>query len=880
MRLCKILQIGIVSAALIFSLAGTPVYGQYVYQNRPALKVVEDLQQKTDYRFLYREAMLAGIRITVEAKSDSVLESLASNLEFYNIRLKVDPARKQVLLFQSDKETTGKNIRVSGQVIDAATGERLPLATLTWQDGNRLRGVTSNAAGVFNFTNSFQQPSVIIRTSYVGYAPEKVELNLLQKEHISDLTIRLRPETVGGNEIIITGTNYYASIDTSLQQSVDIGTFSPLGETNTIRALQQLPAININTALQDGINVRGSASDGFHVLLDNITIYNQSHLFGLVDSFNADALQTGGLFYDITPAQYQAPPGGTLALYTKTGSLQEIRGSGGISNSSYRLTLGGPIRRGSSSWLISGRNSYMNTVNWLNNSKLIEWGLNVNRPREILTDNMTDIQSRLTRTGETDATFFDLHGKLYLEGKSGSRLIFSGYYGQDNTSIDAERLFRTFDPGSGDRVEYRPVETDNDWSNLAGSVQYQLPLASGSYSYSSVGVSIYETDFFKEDFSYIRLPQPNGPFQLFDYPFQNKSIISEVKAEQKIDFLLMDLPWTLGSTYHYYYGEYYEDSFDRSGFLTEIESHLVDGYAQVDINNIRHIDFFAGLRVHWYSNGHYLKWSPRIKAKLFPNQLISASLGYSKNYQFLNEISLSNVISSDIWVLANRDQPPSSVDYYSAGLYFKPFDHSHFQVEAYLKDHKNVRLHEINTFSISNTFAQSPWFYDNSGKGRGLEFFLRNQFQGIALSQSFTILEMKLENPVLNDGEPFYVDWDRRYRYSATLEVNPIDPISAFVSLIYATGNPNKLAIFGPDDEQRLGNYMRTDIGIDYERKLSFGDFKTSISLYNVFDRNNTWYRDLTFVLDQSGAQNRFQRVPVNVYDLGIQPAFNISVSF
>jgi hypothetical protein len=191
----------------------------------------------------------------------------------------------------------------------------------------------------------------------------------------------------------------------------------------------------------------------------------------------------------------------------------------------------------------------MNTLDWLNNSRLIEWGLDVNRPREVLSSDMIDIQTRLTRTEDTDAAFYDLHGKLYFESESGSRLIFSGYYGQNNNRVDAQRLFRSFDSGSGDRVEFRPVDTINDWNNFAASVQFQVPLPSGAYSHTSAGISIYETDFLKEDFSYIRGGQDDGSLQLFNFPFLNKSIINELKAEQKIDFRLFDQPWTLGGSF-------------------------------------------------------------------------------------------------------------------------------------------------------------------------------------------------------------------------------------------------------------------------------------------------------------------------------------------
>lgn len=877
-KVTYIKYLGIIFLIIAFTPGKT--LGQYNYDNEPLIQVIEDIQNHTPYRFLYREAMISDIRVTFRAENQNVIEKLSSALKLKSIALKVDTSRYQAVIHRNSESNTGKKVTISGQVIDAKTGERLPFATISWSSDGNVEGVAGNEAGTFHFTHTFKEPEITIKSSYVGYSTEKLVLDLEENSNISDLNFRLEPAFVGGNEVIITGMNYYSTIDTSLQHSIDIGTFSPLGETNSIRALQQLPAVNMNTALDNGLNVRGSPADGFRVLLDGITIYNQSHLFGLLDSFNADALQTGGMFYDITPAQYQAPPGGTLSFYTKTGSLNKIQGTAGISNTSARLTLEGPIIKGSGSWLISGRNSYMNTVDWLNNSSLIEWGLDVDRSREVLSSELVNIESRLVRPVDSDARFFDLHGKVYFEGETGNRFILSGYYGQDNTEQQSNRVFRSFDSNNGSRIELRPVETDNNWSNAAGSIQFQSPLSPSAYSYSSGGFSIYDTDFGKDDFTYTRFNEITDSFQLFTYPFEIKSIINEIKAEQRFDFSFWDMTWSFGGAYHYYSGEYYEDSFDRPGFFTQTTAHRVDVYSQVDITKFKWIDIFGGNRTHFYSNGNFLKFSPRVKAKLFPKANISASIGYSKNYQFLNQISLSNIISSDIWILANDLQPPAAVDYYSAGIYFKPFNHTHFQIEAYRKDYEHMRLHEINTFSLNNTFSGSPWFSNNSGEGEGVEFYLRNQFTHFALSQSFTVAQMQLQNPVINNGKSFYVDWDRRYRYGTTLELYPTSHFSVFLSWMYATGNPNKLAVFGPSNEQRLDDYMRADLSIEYRKNFRAASLKASFSVYNLTDRKNPWYRELSLVIDRSSNQNRFSNVPVEVYDLGIQPSFNLSLSF
>ena len=854
-------------------------HAQFSYTEEPALDIVRDIQQKTEYRFLYRESLIVNVKITFEADNGDVIKKLEEALKRNNLNVDADHDRKQVVIYKTDPSSQGKNIQISGQVIDANTGERLPFANVFWEDTNGLDGVSTNSAGAFTCKPTIKSESIVLRASYVGYSTETIRITLGNRSSIGDISLRLKPSVSKGEEVIVSGTGFYSALDKSLTQTVDIGTFSPLGESNSIRALQKLPSVQTNTGLQSGVNVRGSAADGFQVLLDGITIYNQSHLFGLLDSFNSDALKTSGLFYDVTPAQYQAPPGGTLSLLTKTGSLNTIKGTAGVSNTTYRLTLEGPLKPGSSSWLISGRNSYLNSIDWLNNSGLIELGLDVDRPREVLSPNLVQLEDRLVEAKNSDAHFFDIHSKFYFESSSGNRLILSGYYGQDNTSQNADRLFRSF-KGNGNFFESRPVQTSNKWGNGAASIQYQSSISSSLFSYTTAAFSIYETDFSKDDFNYIRASQNDGSLQLFTLPFANKSILNEIKLEQSLDVFSKFVLWTVGGSYHFYKGEYFEDSFDRPGFFNQTISHKIDGFVQLDFTEIPKVDFFAGSRIHYYTNGSYLKWSPRLKAKIFPDSPVSLGAGFSRNFKFLNKVSLSNTVSSEVWVLSSDQQPPSSVDYYSAGIYIEPFANSFFQVEGYIKDYKNVRLHEINTFSLSNTFSELPWFAENDGYGQGLEFFLSNKFNWLTISQSFAISSMELQNPAINEGEPFYVDWDRRYDFSNTLEIYPAKSLSLFISWTYATGIPNKLAVFGPDNQERLGDYTRTDISFEYDRELSFGKLKASFSIYNLFDRNNPWYRELSFVVDQSASSNRLRTTPVEVFDLGFQPSFNLSVSF
>jgi len=855
--------------------------GQHRYQDVPLNKIIRNIEHQTTFQFLYRDALISDIKLSFSSTDTQLWDKLRSKLKVHNLDLKIDSTRGQVIIYQRTLSKRPNNkISIKGQVVDASTGERLPFATIRWKQGKTTKGTSANESGVFQFHRTFKQDSIRIKCSYIGYASKTVLLDLSDSSNVRDLTFRLDPTRINGNQILVTGTNYYNNINKRSAELINIGTFSPMGGTNTVRALQTLPSVSLSPAMSDGLHVRGSPTDGFRVLIDNITIYNQSHLFGLIDSFNADVLQRSGFFYDIAPAQYQAPPGGTLSLYTKTGSLKRIAATAGITNSSARLTLQGPLKKGSSSWLISARKSYMNTINWFNNSDLVKWGLDVDRRHDVLDKGLVDFQSQLVNPGKTDASFYDLHGKIYFEGNKGNRFIMSGYYGGDNTFQQAQRLFRSFSSSNTNKIDSRSVSTTNDWKNGAASLQYQQWIGDNIYSNTTAGLSIYRTSFTKDDFTYIDYNQSNQALQAYIFPFENKSVLNEIKVEQRLEYDRSPWLWTGGIAYYYYIGQYFEDSFNRPGFFISRKSHKLDTYLQLDYSGLNFLDAFAGTRMYYYSNGQYLRWSPRLKLIFFPKSKISLLAGYSRNHQFLNQISLSNTVTSDVWILAGPSQPPTSDSYYSGGIHFSLSTYFYLQAEGYYKKYENLRLHEINAYSLSSSFNNNPWYINNSGTAKGLEFMLRNKIRFLTLNQTFTISKMTLSNPLINDGTPFYVDWDRRYRYTASITAKPFSGFSLYLSWMYATGTPNKLAAFGPQNEDRLGDYQRADISAEYSHQFSWGNINLTASIFNVLNRKNPWYRKLAFAIDKNTSPSRFENVPVNIYDIGFQPSFNMGVTF
>ncbi|WP_069130265.1 TonB-dependent receptor [Rhodohalobacter halophilus] len=853
----------------------------FSFSNTPLKKVISEVREETGYFFLYRESLIRDIDVTLNSDETAIFDDLNIYLAEFGISLTTDHNRKQVLithLTDTDRREV-QNYVISGQVVDNQSGERLPFATITWIESGKRKGVASNHSGQFSIVTKSSGDSIELNVSYLGFESKWVRLQTTDLKQSAGITIRLEPEPVQSNEIVISGNIGYNPADTLSNRLMDAARFSPLGESNSIRALQSHPSVTSGTAINNGINVRGSTPDGFMVQLDGLSVFNQSHLFGLLDSFNPDAIQNAGYYYGISPAQIDTPTGGSLHLITRTGSLNEIRGSAGLSNTAINSTFEGPLgTRGS--WLISGRASLMDQLPWFNNSRMIRWGLDIDRPKKIAGD-FQDFTDLVLNPGESSAFFGDIHTKIYLENRDATRWIFSGYFGGDYTRQEAERRART--PESGSSFTFQPVQTTNEWGNVSFSIQHDKEFSNRIFSTSQAGFSSYRTDFNKEDYVYTRLntSDETDNISVFTYPFQNRSTMNEFKVNQEFEYSFSNLKTIGGAGWKYYLGEYSEFSFDRPSYFQNVGSHMVQAYLQNRYEPFDFIELHAGLRSTYYTLNNEFYFSPRGKVVIKPIESFRFTGGYSINQQFLHRITIENSATSDVWILTPENQQPAEAKQITAGIQFTPSNRVLLQVEAYQKEYKNLRSHELNTQSLANTFSQTPWFYQNSGKASGIEFLLRNYFGRLVISQTYTLSEMTFSNPFLLDGEDFYADWDRRHSYNAILETNLWHGLNLYLSWLMMSGAPNKLNIFQDDTVERLDSYQRLDATLSYSHQFqNQNKFEATLSVFNLLDRENVWYRNYAFSFDETRSVPRLTPVPVDVLDLGFQPSFSVKYTF
>ena len=288
---------------------------------------------------------------------------------------------------------------------DAETGEALIGATVYLKDLNK--GAASNVYGFYSFT--VESGSYQVKISFVGYEDfnstidlkDDVRLNvelLLASDVLKEVVIEAE-----ASDKNTTGTEM-GQIDLSMEKIKTLPAF--MGEVDVLKTIQFLPGVSSGGEGNTGFYVRGGGPDQNLILLDEATVYNASHLFGFFSVFNADAIKNVKLIKGGMPSNYGGRLASVLDITMNDGNYKSYHAQGGIGLIASRLTVEGPIKKDTASFILSGRRTYI----------------------DVLTEPFINDTSALKGSGYY---FYDLTAKINWRISDKDRLFLSGYFGRD-----------------------------------------------------------------------------------------------------------------------------------------------------------------------------------------------------------------------------------------------------------------------------------------------------------------------------------------------------------------------------------------------------------------------------------------------------------------
>jgi hypothetical protein len=295
---------------------------------------------------------------------------------------------------------------ISGYIHDAATGEVLIGAGVF--DRKSQQGSFSNEYGYYSIT--LNEGDIFLIATYLGYQSFNDTISLYSDKSINIMLesgIQLQEVVVQGDESEgrIEERTQMSAIEMPMDQLKSLP--SLLGETDVLRALQLLPGVSGGGEGGTGLFVRGGSPDQNLILLDGVPVYNASHLFGFFSVFNADAINHVDLYKGAFPARYGGRLSSVIDIRMKEGNNQQLVANGSIGLIASKLTLEGPIKNEKTSFMVSGRRTYIDVL----------------------------AQPLIIAAAEGEGTagyyFWDLNGKINHRLDDKNRLFLSGYFGKD-----------------------------------------------------------------------------------------------------------------------------------------------------------------------------------------------------------------------------------------------------------------------------------------------------------------------------------------------------------------------------------------------------------------------------------------------------------------
>ena len=734
---------------------------------------------------------------------------------------------------------TSQTFTVSGRISDATTGEYILGANVT--DVQQGKGVSTNLYGFFSLTLPARPTE--LWCSFIGFAPVS---KTFAGSSNAEWNVELQPQSVAVDAAEVVGTSGQNTESTDLGKAeVAMATIQRLpalmGEVDVLKAIQMLPGIQSAGEGNSGFYVRGGGPDQNLLLLDNAAIYNASHLFGFFSVFNADAISSVEVYKGSMPARFGGRVSSVLDLGLKEGNRKTFKGSGGIGLISSRLTLEGPVKKGVSSFIVSGRRTYI----------------------DVLTRPFVET----TQAAGSGYYFYDLNAKYNHRFSDRDEVFISSYFGRDVFS------FNSADAGFGASIPWGNAMVSARWNHVVNDKMFLN--VNTSYSNYDFAFESGQDDFlFGFESGVVDWTQKA---QLSWFPNLRHEVRGGVDhvfhrfVPTSFFFRQGDEDFDFGEAavaYSHESGAFLEDIVDVT------ENLRVN--AGIRRSDFRHVGPFTRIvpgenllspadTLH-YGSGDLVKsyggWEPRLSARLKTGPRSSIKAGWAINYQYVHLASLSATTTpTDIWVPSSDLVPPQRGRQVNAGYFVDLGRNREWEcsIELYHKDLDNLVEYAENTRPDQN-IGTNP---DNNlvfgtGTSYGAELFVKRKFGELNGWIGYTWSKTDRLFDDLNEGNPFPAKFDRRHDLSVVVDWTPSERWNFGAVFIYATGNTLTLPVqryfleglvtdvYGTRNGYRMIPYHRADVSATFFPKKNDQNRKVErrwvFSVYNLYNRANPYF--------------------------------------
>lgn len=724
-----------------------------------------------------------------------------------------------------------QNATLSGYITDAKTGEALIGATI-YETGSGI-GTATNRYGFYSLP--VQEANVQIVFSFIGYQADTVGF-VFSKDTV--LNRRLKPEIQSLREVQVTGKTSQRETPLGLV-NIPIARLKSIpvlmGEPDIIKALSLTPGVSIGNEGTSNMLVRGGTPDQNLILLDEATVYNVSHLFGLVSVFNPDAIKNVDLYKAGFPARFGGRLSSVLDITMKEGNNQEKKGEWSIGLLSSRFNLEGPLSnklKGRTSYMVSARAFYLGIFT------------------------LPSYIAYRARKGDYFATYwmYDLNFKVNHKFKDGGQAFLSFYNGTD--------FYRAGDASSNQRSTFGLA-----WGNTTATARYVR--------------SFTPKLFFKSALTYTRYR--------YGINLENFAVVDNREVR---DNFLYSTPsirdWTLKTSMDWFPNANHQVKAGFEGILHQYRPSNIETAFEINPDTLRKINTpvpatemavfveddvriapwlkanvgFRGV-VFNVRDATYFSPEPRLTFNvLLPNDFAIKG-AYSQVRQFIHLLINNGIgLPNDIWVPATRQVPPQFSRQVALGI-TKTLTRQNLElsVEAYHKTMTNLIDYKEGVNYLTNFRPWEETVEKNGiGEAYGLELFV-NRTQGRFTGWlAYTLAWNTRRFAAINNGNQYPAPFDRRHNIALTGAYRLSSKVSVSANWIFQSGSPVTVPvavrqdfergfpvfIYGERNNFRMPAYHRLDMAFTFKHTTRKGKQATwALGVYNLYNRINPFYVDV-----------------------------------
>ena len=772
------------------------------------------------------------------------------------------------VLVIGDESDFGKYTKatIMGKIINARNGKPLNGARVTIDKLNM--STSTDAEGNYKFTIPVGEYD--LRLNYDSFEEDdrniKVGGNGIVDFELSEKTIKLK-------EVIIRDKALDLNIIRTQMSTIKFNTKTIkelpdfLGEKDIIKSVTLLPGIQSTGEFGTGFFVRGGSSDQNLILVEDVPMFNSSHVFGLSSSINPDGVSSVSLLKAGIPAKYGERASSVMDVRL-TNNVDKLTMKGGIGLLDSRLDFETPLFDKKVSLLVGARSSYSN---WLLHA-------------------MPDVDLK-----NSSASFYDINTLLTVKFNAKNNLTLFGYFSNDNFSF-------------GKTTAYQ-------YDNTLVSVRYSHTFNEKLYSMLLFGYSRYRSNINESD-----TLQPSQAYKVSSSIIYNNAKLNFTwlpVEKHSVDFGVNSILYNLQPGKMLPLGSLsevkeqstlQEKALEMAAYISDNINFSPKISAEVGLRLSEYADLGPGNSFVFKSNvartsanivdtlnygndkiiKRYSSLEPRLSFRYSIDKLSSLKFSYNRISQFINLISNTAVMApTDVYKLSSPNIKPLICNQIALG-YFRNFNDNAYEasVEIYYKKLNNIVEYRDGATLLLNNALEGD-LLNASGYNYGVEFYLKKNTGRLTgwLSYTYSRSMRHTSSPYEEDqinGNRYYVSpfdiphnlvlnanyhLTRRWRLSGTFNYNTGKPVT-LPELKYDFDG-KQYVYYSDRDKYRLPDYNRLDIAITFDETLRLKQkWKGSwtLSIINLYGQKNPYS---VFYKSTSQVESSFSQ-SFNLYNLFI----------